>query len=165
MSYKVIILLCLIGIVCTPSSAQDIKVLGKNSFENGGSSHDRYTLQSVMEGNKLALEYYDRYINVYQNTRRERLIGVVMMTGGGVMLRHGFGLFLMEDNGDGAFFYSGLVAFIVGSALVIASWRTKQHILDKAIDIYNTNPPDIGMQQSYLNLGLTANGVGVVYQF
>ena len=99
---------------------QDIKVLGNNSFEHAGNSYDRYTLRSVMEKNEDALVQYDHYINTFQNTRRERLVGSLLMVGGGIVIREGFKRFFMEKNGDEALFYTGLAGFLIGSGLVVA---------------------------------------------
>lgn len=163
MPYKLIVLLCLIGIVYTPSHAQDIKVLGKNAFEHSGNSYDRYTLRSVMESNTEALEQYEQYIRLHGNLRIRRNVGGGAMIGGAILTLVGFGNAINGNSGDAV--YLGILSTSMGAVLVISSFVRKKHLLDKAIDIYNTKPPDMGMQQPYLNLGLTANGVGVVYQF
>lgn len=159
--FGVLFFLMLTAVIC---SSQDIKVLDNNSFEHQGISYDRISLQSVLEKDDMAIIAYEEYLRAYHRSKKEAVVGVTSLLSGVAVAAIGFQLF-QKNKTDETLMLVGAVAFITGAGLLIVSAMPVGYMLDHAIDIYNDNPPDIGMRQPHLEAGLTSNGVGLVYQF
>lgn len=136
---------------------------GKYQFQD--SMYRSTQLSSVMSQNEEAFVQYQKYLRLEKNKDIAAQAGMIT-TFGSLAL---FGYLAISNvnsqkpNTD-AIVYQGLGFASAGFLTALFGFYPSQHLLNKAVDIYNKDVPSTDLESS-IYLGSTANGVGMVYSF
>jgi len=146
-------------------AGQNIDKLPNGKFGSEGQELTKIELSKMLTQNPEAYQLYNKYSDRKRNSGRHLVGGIALLLGGAVTTFAGMvGAIDGQLNGHETYFVTGIVIGTVGLGYITASVWPRRHLLNKAVRIYNEQLPVTGMNDS-LNLGMTQNGLGLVYNF
>lgn len=153
-------------LLITSLSSQMINKVGSNLYEYDGKIYRKHNLGFAYDKDSEQMETF-----LLAKERRKEGLRTLRYSGGvllGGILMSKFGF----DRDDDSVFWMGVIASYIGAPILfvvsISKSRSATKNFKKAIDLYNFDYIErngYDKDQSYLHIGMTNNGLGLIYSF